>query len=105
MLPGRFVPWCLFLCWCLPLSAGGADAKPPPEMRWAKQVAIDFWDAILAGEQESAAGPLSPELSRSMGKGFADKVDHAARNFDTTCLSFVAEEFAPDGSEAVFQGK
>jgi hypothetical protein len=105
MLLHRLAPWCCFLCLGLPLPAGGADPKPSPEMRWAKQIAADFWDAILAGEHESAAGLLSPELSRGMGERFADKVDHAARNFDISCLSFVAEEFAPDGSEAVFKGK
>lgn len=96
--------------WCSVVFATNASNGIPPELKWARGIADDFWEAMIDGDCLEAAGLLSPELARSYR---AIELDRAAGYHLSTLIqrihgiqsvSISSAEMAPDRSEAIFRG-
>jgi hypothetical protein len=110
---------CGLFALCIPSSSPRAQEEATAEMKWARGIATDFWDAVRNQQAEQAAGLLSPELGKALvtyepfaGVGGERKeVAPPAylcylreRYGPKTSISFVSSEIAPDKSEVVFRG-
>ncbi len=102
--------WLSFvLCCCLLLVGGAPTAAKPKEkggqeLKWAKGIARDFWDAMTDYEVEQASGLLSPECSQHwQGDGLSHHIWEIADGSKLT-IAYTSEVMAPDNSEAVFKG-
>ncbi len=105
-------------CCCLLLIGGESTAAEPKgkaarELKWAKGIADDFWDAMLGEDSgAAAAGLLSPELRQTLQKDKDGEIKLlSAIQWECTYLfgkklkaDFTSQELAPDKKEAVFKG-
>jgi hypothetical protein len=112
----------LVLCCCLfLLGEESAPAEPKekaaPELAWARGIANDFWEAILQGDEEPAAGLLSPELTQSLLKSDRGAISYLQWIREATVgrvfvrpiepkqtVAYTSEELAPDKNETAFKG-
>lgn len=93
--------------------------ETPPEAKWAKGVADDFWAAFLGGKEEQAAGLMSPDLAKAVvtyerwggvGGELKDITPgmylrkYSAGYCNETTVRYEDEDLAPDRSEVVFRG-
>lgn len=115
---GMIVCGAVAMC-CLP-TAPAADRDVPPELKWARGIADDFWQAALGGQPEQAAGLLSPELARCLvsqewsGAGPKDRLldlppdRWLARHLPAgreVSVKFESQELSPDRAEVVLRGR
>lgn len=105
------LPICLLpVLWYSAASAANARDSVPPELKWAKSIADDFWKALIDGEPYEAAGLLSPELTQSysaqaLDKGAGSYLAYVIeRNHGIKSVSISSAKMAPDRSEAIFRG-
>jgi hypothetical protein len=85
-------------------SRGGEKAKPADDLKWAKQVVADFFEAT-ADSPTTAAGLLSPGLANAMSADpraytFMDQI----RRWNYKEWKVTSEEVAPDGTEIILRG-
>jgi hypothetical protein len=89
------------------------------ELNWARQIADDFWAALVNQDAEQAAGLLSRDLARALityqrwggVNGELHEVNPpayltrlASQYGPETAISFQSSEVAPNQSEVVFRG-
>ena len=85
-------------------SPAEQKAKPADELKWARQVVADFFEAT-ADSPAAAAGLLSPELAKSIQSNphaytFLDQI----RRWRYKEWKITSEEVAPDGTEIICRG-
>lgn len=104
------VVWLLPLLWLSAAPAANARDTDPPELKWARGIADDFWKALIDREPYEAAGLLSPELTQSYS---AQDIHKAAGSYLASFIEgkdgiksvlISSAEMAPDRSEAIFRG-
>ena len=115
----KFGLLCAVLAVCGPGFARGAKPDTTAEVKWAKGIADDFWRAVFAGQEEQAAGLLSPGLSKSLVEydisGAGEKTQvlawpagrWLAMNLPQgpgASFAFDSQELSPDRAEVVFRG-
>jgi hypothetical protein len=91
-----------------PACAADAGEKKTAELKWAKGVAVDFFDAAFSGQFEQAESMIDSSLKAS----FAKEGERRLREWLNNSIAiqgfrapvFQSETIAPDQDEASFQG-
>ncbi len=91
------------------VGASETRATAAPELLWARDIATDFFDAVLGGDGIEAVGLLTPELAKSLGKVYNEDIPVTYfRIFIRqryVKATIVTDELAFDKSEAIIKGK
>jgi hypothetical protein len=99
-----FSLFCLFAFYPA-LLAADAKKEDSADLKWARGIAKDFWEAYLNGDGE-AGGLLSPELSKSLtiGDSSADReLLLLTLPYRHSAVVVVSEEIAPDRNELILR--
>jgi hypothetical protein len=104
------LPCVLLLMASLQPTVRAADdtERKAAELKWAKGVASDFFDAAFKGNVEQAESLLDPTLKKTFAKEGENRVREWLNNSigiqGFRSPSFSSEEMAPDADEAAFKG-
>jgi hypothetical protein len=102
-------PWLLLMVWFSQLAcAADVSEKKAAELKWAKGVATDFFDAAFNSKLEQAESLIDSSLKRA----FAKEGESRLREWLNNSIAiqgfrdpvFESEEIAPDQDEASFKG-